>query len=248
METTFFKVFFSKKKECDWLNTLGEKGFLLEKINDSKYYFEQDSEHKFYYSIENLEGSPESDTSLEYFKSRTDEGIEPIISHGNWIYFVCKDKPIALTPSASKNNARFYLWKSIYQFFFAICGAVLCGYQLFAAEMLERLGQQGDGLITDKFSLSSGAGVASAVLNIFKRVANYFVDFINQYLKLWSKIFGENDAFAVIAIVLPIVIILTVVGSLNFSEYFSFKSVHSQNSEDTIENIIEEEGAYVNAE
>ena len=50
-----FKLFFSKHEECQWLNKLGVKGYRLEKISRSYYYFEHEKNTIFSYSIEYLD-------------------------------------------------------------------------------------------------------------------------------------------------------------------------------------------------
>ena len=69
MYKSIFKVFFSKDKEVKWLNKLGQEGYLLNSVSDSKYYFVINEEEKYYYSIENLDCSPRSEKAVQYFKS-----------------------------------------------------------------------------------------------------------------------------------------------------------------------------------
>ncbi len=240
MEVKFFKVFFSKHKECQWLNELGESGHLLTKINDSRYHFEKSDEHKYKYSVEHLDFSPQSNDAQIYFKSRLNSGVKPLVSDNNWVYFVSENEGIELDNKVFKKNALYHFWRFIYTFFFAQCGSFLVGYHIFSIKLLERLGQAGDGRISSYLSLSRSTSILYALLNLFKRIGNYMIDVLNGYFKIWTHFFGESDPIAVISIVIPITIVLFLIAAFHFNEFLLYKKlskgIQNNQQEDINEN------------
>ncbi len=217
MDKSVFKVFFSKDKENKWLNELGKEGYLLESVNDSKYSFTKHDDKIFYYSIENLDCSPRSNSANEYYKSREDLGVIPILASGNWVYFVSDKSEIECTEEICKKNSRVYFWRTLYLLFFAICGSVLCGYHMFMTGYLQTIEQAGNGQIE---MLSTDGNIA--ILNLIKSGFNYILKALNAYFRIWTDIFGKNDAVAVVAAVIPVVIILLVIASFNIDSYITF--------------------------
>lgn len=220
MEQSVFKIFFSKKKETEWLNSMGNNGYCLSHINDSKYVFIR-KEHCCFYSIEYLNCSPESEEAIAYYKQREAQGVYPVVSSGNWVYFVSDDKPIDVTSESYKKNSAFYFWRVFYLMFFALCGAVVCGYQAFSVGYLERIGHEGNGQIREVLDVTG----ENSVLNALKTVGNYLIDFINRYFKLWTNIFGESDAVAVISVVAPVTLALLIIAGFNLNEYLIYRGL-----------------------
>lgn len=221
MEKSMYKFFFSRIKEVEWLNTMGSKGYLLTEINDSKYFFEknEENEDKYYYSIEYLEGSPQSDSSVEYYKSREGLGVKPLISAGNWVYFVRQNEPINVSDDTYKGNSLVYLRRTIYLLFFALCGAILTGYHIYAAKFIEGIGLAGDGRITKKLARVDSGDFFDKVLNGLKNIVNFIFKMINNYFDFWTDIFGKNEAVAVLSVVIPVTLILIVIAAFNIDEY-----------------------------
>ena len=217
MDKSIFKVFFSKDKEAKWLNKLGQEGYLLVYVSDSKYNFVINEDEQYFYSIEYLDCSPRSEKATEYFKSRESLEISPIIASGNWVYFVSKRQEIENTVEILKKNSIVYFWRSIYLLFFAICGSVFCGYHIYAADLLKALEQTGEG----KIELMSTSG-GMAILNVVKIGLNFIIKAINKYIGLWTDLFGKNDAIATVAIIVPIVIILILLATFNIDSYLNF--------------------------
>ena len=246
MDKSIFKVFISKDKEIQWLNKLGQYGYLLDSVADSKYNFIINEEEKYYYSIEYLDCSPRSEKANEYFKSREDLGITPLMSLGNWVYFVSKDNEIEYTPEILKKNSSVYFWRTLYLLFFAICGSVFCGYHIYASSLLQTIGQTGTGEI-ELFSTDGGI----AVLRVIKVGMNYFIKAINKYIGLWTDAFGKNDAIATVAIIVPLIILLIVIATFNIDSFMSFygkrKKLKEQNNKNT-EIIIQNSEEINNAE
>lgn len=241
MEQSVFKVFFSKKKETEWLNNMGHSGFYLSYINDSKYVFDVREGHFYGYSIEYLNCSPESDDAISYYKQYEAQGVYPVVSSGNWVYFVSEDKPIVVTPESYKKNSLFYFWRVFYLLFFSLCGAIVCGYQAFSVGYLERIGQHGNGQIREVLNITGN----NAILDTLKKLGNFLIDFVNRYFKLWTNIFGESDAVAVISIVAPITLALLIIAGFNLNEYFIYRSLSKvslpQNKHYTEEGVINAE-------
>ena len=217
MDKSVFKIFFSKEKENKWLNEMGKLGFLLNSVNDSNYKFTFCEDKVFHYSLENLDCSPRSEEAVEYFKSRESLGVTPILASGNWVYFVSNKSEIECTEEICKKNAAVYFWRTLYLLFFAICGAILCGYHIFMAGYLHTIEQAGNGQIA---MLSTDGKIA--LLNVIKTGFNYVLKAINAYFRIWTDIFGENDAVAVVAAIIPIVIILLIIATFNLDSYIGF--------------------------
>ncbi|MBO5869940.1 MAG: DUF2812 domain-containing protein [Clostridia bacterium] len=234
MNSSVFKIFFSKISEEKWLNTMGEQGYSLTSVKDSKYTFTKHEGKKFNYSIQQLGFSPNSEDAMKYFKSLEKEGIKPFAFSGNWAYFAKDDGVITPSAESYKKNSIPYFWRALYMLFFAICGSVVCGYQIFAIGFLERVGYEGKGFIQKTFELSKDGGLRDGVVNILKGFGNAFFKLLNAYFKIWTNIFGNSDAVAVISIVAPITILLLIFGALNLQRYFSYRSLayKSKNSAD----------------
>lgn len=229
MSKSYFKIYFSKIKETKWLNQLGQSGLLLEKISDSKYIFSENKNKKYYYSIEYFDCNPESEDAVSVFREYKEKGIFPIVTSGNWVYLVSETSAIAQSKLVSKKNSIPYFWRAFYTLFFAICGAVVCGYQFFAVSFLDKISHLSDGVLNHLNFESSGTAFDKILALVVKPV-NLFIDLLNNsYLSFITKIFGENDAIVVIALLLPIVIALTALGAYNLSEYFMYyKKFHKK--------------------
>lgn len=223
MEVSIFKVFFSKRKECAWLNQLGKSGHLLLKIKDSKYYFLK-NDNVYSYSLEHLGFSSQSEKAEEYYRSRAENGVKPIIYDKNWVYFVHENGDFEPDKNVIRKNASYHFWKMLYYYFFALCGCVFCGYQAFSIEFLKRVGQAGDGRITTLLSMSRSTSFYTALINVLKKIGNYLIKVFNGYFSIWTDIFGEYEPIAVISVIAPITVFLIVIGSFHFEEYLAHRS------------------------
>lgn len=231
MQKSFFKVFFSKIKENEWLNTLGKEGYLLEKISDSKYYFTQKENTVFSYSIEHLDCPLKSEDGEKYLDQRRSENVLPIITSGRWVYFVTENADIEISNEIYRKNSVLYFWRALYLLFFAIVGVVVCGYQVFAIDYLARLGYASDGLI-DKLSVGSSGTSFDNALDAILTPVNYVIDFINENLMIWlGDTFGRSDAVIILAILVPIVVALFVIGAFNLDEYISYRLLIKKNAD-----------------
>lgn len=228
MEKSLFKVFLSKNKEQEWLCELGKNGYLLTSINDSKYHFELIEGKEYHYSIEYLDYSPQSEEASEYFLSRREEGTAPVVSSGNWVYFVNSEKKIEMNSEIYRKNSIYYFWRMLYFAFFAFCGAVLCGYQAFSVNYLKRIGYVGNGQIREMLEITDKGTAFEGLLNAFKRLINFILGLVNRYIKLWTNAFGESDAIAVIAIAVPITLIVLGFLAHYINEFYTHKRLQKQ--------------------
>jgi len=222
MKTVFFKIFLSKRSEETWLHSMGEKGYRLTNVSDSKYSFDYTKGSKYFYSIQYLDFSPKSEKADEYYQTLAKSNIIPIVTSGNWVYFFKEDEPINASAEVYQNNAMPYFWRMLYMLFFALCGAVVCGYQAFAIGFLERVGHEGRGLIERTYEISNEPELFNKLLNVLKFIGNAFFKMLNAYFKLWTNVLGESNAVSVIAIVAPITVVLLILAALNFERYFTY--------------------------
>lgn len=232
MQKSCFKVFFSKLKERAWLNKMGSSGYRLVKISDSKYTFEHSEEHKYYYSVEYFDYSPQSDAAIEYYESRKEEGIQPVIIAGNWVYFLREDAEIEADPEVYKNNAVFYLTRTLYLFFFSLVGCLINGYQFYCIGYLDKVGHLSDATVISPKEIENAKSLLDKVLNSAKGLLNLMIGWANRYFKIWFDIFGENDAIAVISVVLPITVVLIIIACFNFDEYLKHKKLSKKKQSD----------------
>ncbi len=220
MKNHYLKVFFSKKKEIDWLNSMGKQGYLLTKVSDSKYYFTHSDKHKYSYFIEHLNSAVDSEDSAEYISAKQSAGATLVTNIGLWAYFVYNEPTYKPNTTAYKNNSIPYLWRTIYLMFFIIMGAIFAGYQAFAADFLTRVGYESDGYI----GLIQINSDASTFGKGFKTIVNSLVGFINEhYLSFFVEKFGASDACIVLGALIPVILILLVFFTLNLDEYIEWK-------------------------
>lgn len=240
MASSFFKIFLSKEKENKWLNSMGEKGYKLVGLRDSKYTFELVEGETFSYSIEYLGFSPKSEKAIEYYDIRALNGIIPVLAVGSWVYFIKANDTIKVTADVYKKNSVCYFWRAFYMLFFGVCSAALCGYQAFSIRFLQHVGYEGNGLITTTYEMSQKSGILYKVLNVLRTVMNFVYKLLNAYFKLWTKRFGNSDAVAVIAIFAPIAAILLIWGAIELCKYVSYRKLSKAAAGSTDESIVPE--------
>ncbi len=233
MEKSVFKVFFSKHKERIWLDSLGEKGWLLKKANDARYTFEISEDKHYSYSLEYLPYPCESAEADEYFASLERQGVFPVLSSGRWIYLASESGNIDHPAEEHRANSKPYLTKAVYCFFFAAVFAIVCGYQFYAIGYLDSVGYDMGSQAVSLISSMPGEGAHIAVLNVMIAVLNFFIRIINGYFELWFIFMPRSAASAVISVVLPVTVITAVLGALNFSEYLSYRSLMKKAIKDT---------------
>ena len=57
----------------------------------------------------------------------------------------------------------------------------------------------------------------------------------NGSFKIWTNIFGNNDAVAVISILIPIIILLLIFATFNLDEYYGYTKLIAKSKKDKIE-------------
>ena len=221
MKSSYFRIFLSKISEQKWLDSRGAEGLLLDSASDSRYKFTKSEEHTYSYSIEHIGIAPESDAAKEYYESLKDRGIRPVLSSGQWVYFVKEDGAITHTAEKYRKNAKPYLARSLYYLGFALAFAVVCGYQFYAINMLKSIGHTPSAEIIGKIALVKGTGFFDKLLNVLIEIVNFLIGIANRYFKLWKGLLGSSDASAVLAVLLPVTFVLTVLFGKNIYEYFA---------------------------
>ncbi len=215
---TYFKVFFSKNEETKWLNTMGEKGYLLNKKKFCRYYFTKNDKQKYAYSVEHLDFPVKSEQGIEYLSMRENNKENFLFKKGSWSYFYAIDKISNLSSNAKKKIANLYLWRSIYLLFFSLFSWVLCGYHMFAVKYIESYGHIGDG----SFDIVKING--TTFLDKLKGFWNCVIEFFNNvYFKIFTSVFGNNSVALVMSFLLPAAIILTLLFALNANEYIYWR-------------------------
>ena len=225
MQKSVFKVFFSKNKENEWLNKLGALGYRLIGINDSNYTFEVDETKRYHYSIQYLDYSPFSDDATEYYQSQKENGTIPLVCSGNWVYFANGDGEIEPIAETYRRNALYYFWRILYFSFFTLLFSVICGYHAFAVKYLERVGYSGNGQIREMLEITDDGKTFEGLLNALKEVANFLLRLLNSYMKLWTNVFGESDAVAVISIAVPVILVLLAFLANYVNEFYTYKKL-----------------------
>ena len=223
MEKSVFKVFFSKHKERLWLDSCGANGWRLKKMRDSKYVFDVIDGHKYTYSIDNLGVSCKSEQAEEYFRELSIQGIEPVVTKGQWAYLVRADGKITHKRTQYNENSKPFLTKAIYLFAFSLVMCIICGYQFYAIDLLKSVGYDSSADVIKSLTTEDG-NFFVLMLNALKGILNFFISVLNGYFGLWMDIIGsQSHAVAVISISMPAAIILAVIGSLNLDEFVRFR-------------------------
>lgn len=224
MKTSFYRVFFSKRAESDWLNEKGSQGLLLLSANDSRYKFEHSEEHTYHYSIEYLGFAPESEEAKAYFAKLSAEGVRPILSSGLWVYFVSADKRIEETAGVLAKCARPHAVKAAYMLSFSTLLGIVTGYQIHAIDLLSSVGYVSGSAVIKNVGALSGSGFFVGLVNFLIKLLNFLIGVVNGYFGLWQKIFGHSDAAAVISLSLPVAAVLAVLGAMHLCEFFAYRA------------------------
>ncbi len=233
MVTKVFKLFFSHIKEEKWLNEMGQKGYFLTGLVDSRYTFEHDEAHTYSYCIQNIGASANSDIATEYFGRMQGEGINPIIASGHWIIFCKKDGEILPDAEVIKKNSITYKVRTLYYYGFSLVLALVSGYQLYAVNYLESVGYKSGpiGLL----ELAESESFLQKIGNAAKSVVNFLADSVNSYFNMWIRWLSKcqsptcttvehvcgSDAIRVLSVLIPILVILILFGTFNLDEWIS---------------------------
>lgn len=235
---TIKKRFFSSAKECDWLCELGQKGYLLVAKTENAYTFEL-TQRALYYSVEWLDQSPECEESLDYFKSRKENGVELATTYSLWAYFVSA-KPIETSDEAKQRIAIRYRNTAFWLCLADLVTAVLIGYHLSIRPFLE----------------SNSVVPESPVL---ETSSNHFMQLLYRlwfgaekifyfYTDLCTGIFGNTKAAFTLGILIPLAIVLSVLSALWIREWRRNAPPKNKNTEEDMQNVCQEPEASGKAE
>ena len=240
MEVSMRKRFFSKHKMRLWLDTLGQKGYLLTDKRKSRYTFTVDEEHIYYYSVNYLDHPVDSDEGNAYCSDISGQGIIPVYGNGRWLVKASEDNPFEGNSEEYRKNSIPYLVRSVYIYFFTLVLCGICGYQFHEIAVLASEGATASPNLITAISDSS-----NAVLNFFIAIVNFFIGLLNSYFGLWYDIFGYRGAVAVISVLIPVIIILAVIGGINFAEYLvyrrEYKSALKSEEITAVDNVVEQD-------
>lgn len=208
--TRVTKSFFSSQKETAWLDEMGRKGCRLVERKDGRYFFEEEPEKQFHYRVEWLGCSPESEEGASYVASRAAVGETLCASYSLWGYFL-SETPIGESEEGRKRTASHYRNTAILFYVFDAVAAVLAGYHFVIRGFLEK-----QGLLLQAPTLEkSGRFLA----NLWNRLAYGAKELLYRYAKLWAKLLGDTKATTMLAVLIPLVIVLSVLGGLWLTEW-----------------------------
>ncbi len=205
------KSFFSSRRENEWLDEMGQKGRRLVEKKDGRYFFEEEAEKKFYYRVEWLDCSPESEEGASYVASRAEAGEVLCASYSLWGYFL-SETPIAESEEGRRRTAVHYRNTAILLYVFDAVAAVLAGYHFVVRDFLARQGL----LLQAPVLKKSG----TFLIDLARRLVYGVKELLYCYAKLWSKVLGDTKATAVLAVLIPLVLILSVLGGLWAAEWW----------------------------
>ncbi len=204
------KRFFSSVRECEWLNELGQQGYRLSSKKDNRYEFEVQKESRWYYRVEWLDCSPESEEALDYIRSCEDEGLSLAATFSLWAYFV-SEEPIPESLQGRERTAVHYRNPALLLFAADAVVAVLIGYHIAIREFLEKQNV----LLQVPTWTASG----NPVVNLCRRLVYGGEVLLYRYSKFCSRFFGDTKAAMVLGILIPLAVILSVTGAFWFTEW-----------------------------
>lgn len=228
------KSFFSSVKECAWLNTLGQKGYRLIYREDGKYGFEVEEGQTWYYSVEWLNGAPDSAQARAYICSRGEEGVELAATYSLWAYFLSAE-PIAERREAKKRTAMHYRNVALLLYLFDAITAALIGYHYVIRDFLA----EQKVLLKAPELKKSG----TFVIDIARRLVFGAKELLYRYGSLWARLFGDTKASLVLGILIPLAVILSVAGAFWTIEWIKNKPAKKQGRkpEQEGENVTDEQ-------
>lgn len=219
------KRFFSSRKECAWLNERGAEGLLLLFRDESSYIFEQTAD-RWFYSVEWLDCSPESDRGEELIEARVSAGCTLAATYSLWAYFVSKE---AIVPpvDARKRTACRYRNTAILLYAADAIAAILTAYHLAIRTFLE----------TQKIFLEAPVmePASNFIVNLARRLIYGGELILYRYSKFCANIFGDTKATVALSILVPLTIILAVLGAFWTHEWIKnlpLKTVKEESDHD----------------
>ena len=199
-----FKRFFSSQNECDWLNQRGAEGLLLLYRSENSYTFEQTAE-RWFYSVEWLDCSPESDCGEALIESRIEAGCTLAATYSLWAYFVSKQS-IDVPTDVRRRIAHRYRNTAFLLYAAGVVSAILTAYHFAIRSFLEI---QQSFLEAPVLESSSNFIVGLARRLIYGGELIWY-----RYSKFCANFFGDTKATGVLAILVPLTVLLAVLGAL----------------------------------
>ena len=199
-----FKRFFSSQKECAWLNQQGAEGLLLLYRSESSYTFVQ-TEERWFYSVEWLDCSPESDRGEELIEARLEAGCTLAATYSLWAYFVSPE-PIEVPADVRRRIAHRYRNTAFLLYAADAVAAILMAYHFAIRTFLET--QQ---IFMEAPTMESSSNF---IVNLARRLIYGGELILHRYSKLYANLFGDTKATTALSILVPLAIILAVLGAL----------------------------------
>lgn len=213
----FFTV--TARSECAWLNRLGQQGYRLLSRKDSRYLFEISEGTVWYYHMEWLDCSAESEPIQDYLASLNEQGICLAATYSLWAYFV-SSQPISPNEMACKRTAAHYRNVAIFVYAADVVTAMLIGYQLAIRDFL-----QVQDVLMEAPVLKHASNLFATLLN---RIAYGGKLLFYRYGQIWSRLFGPTKASLVLSVLVPLAILLTAVGAYYLTEAYRNRYVKSE--------------------
>ncbi len=203
------KRFFSSQKECAWLNDRGAEGLLLLFRSENSYVFEQTEEHWFY-SVEWLDCSPESDRGEELINARTADGCTLVATYSLWAYFASKE---AIEPTADSRMRTAHRYRNTALLLFAAdaVAAILTAYHFAIRTFLEAQAIFLEAPVMEPAS--------NFIVNLARRLIYGGELILYRYSKFCSNFFGDTKATAALSVLVPLTVILAVLGAMWTNEW-----------------------------
>ena len=203
------KRFFSSVNECAWLNELGKQGYRLLYRTENSYTFELVDE-VFYYSVEWLDCSSESEEGLAIIGERALQGSSLATTYSLWAYFI-SNQPIPLSAAALKRNAVRYRNTAIIFFALDFIVSVLIAYQFSIRNFLET-----QALFLEAPEYEAGSNI---IVNLATRIVYGGEVLFYKYANLFSDLLGNTKATMALSILIPLAVIFAVLGAFWLNEW-----------------------------
>ena len=206
---TIKKRFFSSCKECDWLNKLGEQGYLLIGRTENTYTFEL-TQKTLFYSVEWLDCAPECEEAVNYFNAYKENGVELTATYSLWAYFVTSN-PITPSDDARRRTAVGYRNTALWLCAADLITAVLVAYQFSSIPHLEAN--------SVFFKAPTLESASNSFLQLLYRLWYGAEKLLYFYTKLCANLFGKTKASLALGILIPLAIVLSVLCALWIGEW-----------------------------
>lgn len=212
----FRRFFLSSEKEMKWLNGLGSRGYHLESRKEHQYRFTLREGSTWYYLMEWMDRSAESDPMRPYLEQREAEGAEVAAVWSCWVYFA-SEKPLARSREMLRRTAKHYLYPALWFVLFAAIAAALLVYHIGARDLLRSNGV----LLTTPKRVSAD----NPIVRFCRRLIYGGEVLIYYYGQFWARFFGNTKATLVIGVLIPLIAVLLVLAAFRLTEWLRIRAV-----------------------